>query len=209
MSELTSTPFEEFAALAALFARTRDALHDVVLRGRADAHGASLLADETLPHIEGIEAGFRSRLRSSEGGLGELRGLVTRSGLMVPPPRDDAEQRAALVEAMQALSGAGGPRQLVTASGRNLAALEHARIAMALLPATAPPDVHYPGRRSYADIAAPQGPGDFVARIEEVERTLWRFATGRPPRRNDAASRRVYAFFDAGAQLSLHGLPPA
>ena len=136
-------------------------------------------------------------------------GLVARGGLRLPEPRSDAESRAALIEAMQALSGAGGPRQVVGASGRELTAVEHARITMALVPVTDAADVHYPGRRSYADIAAPRSPAEFVGRIEEVERTLWRMAAGHQARRPDSGWRRVYAFFDAGERLSSRGLSSA
>lgn len=209
MSEIAATPFEEFDALAVLFGRTRRALDAVLAHGLADAATASVLADETLPHIEGVEAGFRARLRSTEGDLPELRDLIARGGLRIPEPRNDAEGRAALIEAMQALSGAGGPRQMVIAPGRELAALEHARIAMAMLPHTDAGDIHYPGRRSYADIPSPRGPSEFVARIEEVESTIWRAAAGVGARRSDSTWRRVYAFFDAGERLSAGGLSHA
>ena len=202
MSEISATAFQEFEALAGLFGRTRLVLDQVIARGRLPATATMLLASETLPHIEGVEAGFRARLRTSESDVDELRGLLLRGGLGVPEPRDGSERRAALIEAMQALSGAGGPRRLAPAPGRELAALEHARIAMAMLPRTPPADVHFPGRRSYADIAVPNGPGEFVERIEEVERTIWRAASGRTGRAVDPVWRRVYAFFDAGERLS-------
>jgi hypothetical protein len=209
MNTIGRSPFEEFDALAALFGRTRAALDQVLEQGRASGTGASLIADQTLPHVEGIEAGFRARLRASDIDLPELRGLMARAGLRVTEPRTEAERRAALIEAMQALSGVGGPREVMAAPGRELTALEHARIAMAMVPHTAPPDVHYRGRPSYADIAVPRTPGEFVSRIEEVERTLWRAAAGRPARRTDPAWRRVYAFFDAGERLSAQGLAGA
>jgi hypothetical protein len=209
VSDIAATPFEEFDALAVLFGRTRQALDDLLARGIADESTACFLADETLPHIEGVEAGFRARLRSGEGDLPELRDLIARGGLRLPEPRNDAESRAALIEAMQAISGAGGPRHVVIAPGRDLAALEHARITMAVLPRTEAGDVHYPGRRSYADIAPPRGPSEFVSRIEEVESTIWGAASGRMAGRADSAWRRVYAFFDAGERLSSGGLPNA
>lgn len=209
MSEIDSAAFEDFDALALLFGRTRMALDQVLDHGHPNHLDVSLIADQTLPHIEGVEAGFRARLRANDVDMPELRGLVARGGLRLPEPRGDAESRAALIEAMQALSGAGGPREVVAAPGRELAALEHARIAMALVPRTEPDDVHYRGRRSYADIAAPRSPGEFVARIEEVERTLWQAAAGRAGRRADSTWRRVYAFFDAGERLSAQGLPGA
>lgn len=208
MSELSSpaTPFEEFHALAVVFGRSRAALDEILEHGHADASTVAWLTDRTLPHIEGVEAGFRAQLRASDGDLPEMRGLVARGGLRLPDPRDEAESRAALIEAMQALAGAGGPRRVVPAQGRDIAALEHARLAMALVPRTPPVDVHFPGRPSYADIAPPRSPGEFVARMEEVERTVWRAASGRRPRRSDPSWRRTYAFFDAGEWLSGGGL---
>jgi hypothetical protein len=209
MSSIGTSAFEDFDALAALFGRTRLALDKALDHGHASRPDVSLITDETLPHVEGIEAGFRARLRAADTDLPELRGLVARGGLRMPEPRSDAEYRAALIEAMQALSGAGGPREVMAAAGRDLAALEHARIAMAMVPHTAPSDVHYKGRPSYADIAAPRSPGEFVARVEEVERTLWQAAAGRPTRHSDPAWRRVYAFFDSGERLSVQGLASA
>jgi hypothetical protein len=209
MSEVSARAFEEFDALAKLFGRTRIVLHDVMAHGDMSPAGSSMLASETLPHIEDVETGFKAQLRSSAGDVEELRSLVLHGGLAVPEPRDDPEVRAALIEAMQALSGAGGPRDLVAPAGRDLAALDHARIAMAMLPQTQAQDVHYPGRPSYLDIAAPRSPGEFAARIEEVERTIWRVAAGRRSRTNRSQWRRVYAFFDAGERLSTEGLLPA
>ena len=206
MSEVSSEAFADFEALSSLFERTRVVLDEMMSRGDVSAASSSVLASETLPHIEIVETGFKARLRTSEGDVDELRVLVLHGGMSMPEPRDDPEARAALIEAMQALSGAGGPRRLVPAQGRHLAALDHARIAMALLPHTASADVHFPGRRSYADIASPRGPSEFVSRIEEVERTIWRAAAGRRSNPADPGWRRVYAFFDAGERLSSNGL---
>ncbi len=209
MSEISTRAFEEFDALASLFGRTRSVLDELMTRGGLSTAGASVLASQTLPHIEDVEAGFKAQLRTSESDIDELRGLVLQGGLAVSQPRNGPEARAALIEAMQALSGAGGPRDLVAAAGRDLAALDHARIAMAMLPRTDPHDIRFPGRRSYADIAPPRSPGEFAARIEEVERTIWRIAAGRRGHGTDSPWRRVYAFFDAGERLSTDGLPPA
>lgn len=206
MSEVSSEAFAEFDALASLFGRTRTVLDEAMSRGEISPAAATLLASETLPHIEGVESGFKARLRTSEGDVDELRHLLQRSGLGIPAPRDGPEQRAALIEAMQALSGAGGPRHLLTSTGRQLAALDHARIAMVLLPRTDAADVHFPGRPSYADISPPRGPSEFVARIEEVERMIWRAASRRGSTTTGPIWRRVYAFFDAGERLSMDGL---
>lgn len=209
MSTTGSSAFAEFDALAALFGRTRLALDGVLDHGHASRPDATMLVDETLPHVEGIEAGFRARLRAADIDLPELRGLVARAGLHAAEPRSQAEYRAALIEAMQALGAPGGSPAMIAAPGRELAALEHARIAMAMVPHTAPADVRYRGRASYADIAAPRSPGEFVARVEEVERTLWHAATGRSATRTDPVWRRVYAFFDTGERLSVQGLAGA
>lgn len=206
MSEVSSEAFAEFEALASLFGRTRTVLDDAMGRDGISSAAATLLASETLPHIEGVESGFKARLRTSEGDVDELRQLLLRSGLGVAAPRDGPETRAALIESMQALSGAGGPRDLLAPAGRQLAALDHARIAMVLVPRTDAADVHFPGRPSYADISPPRGPSEFVARIEEVERTIWRAASRRGSRTTGPIWRRVYAFFDVGERLCLDGL---
>ncbi|CAN5561650.1 hypothetical protein BH23CHL8_BH23CHL8_27740 [soil metagenome] len=209
MSRISATAFEEFDRLAGLFGRTRTALDEVAAGGRVSPATSSLLAVETLPHIDDVEAGFRAKLRASDGNLEELRGLILQGGMGLAAPRNGPEARAALIEAMQALSGAGGPRNLVAAEGADLAALEHAQIAMAILPFTDSEDVRFRGRPSYADIAAPRGLAEFAARIEEVERVIWQVAAGRQGDTRGSAWRRVYAFFDAGERLSSQGPSPA
>ena len=90
-----------------------------------------------------------------------------------------------------------------------MAAIEHARLTLAMLPATAATDVRYPvGRRSYADIPAPRSPSELVLRVEEIERTVWRLAAGARPTTHDGMVRRAYGFFDAGEWLSVAGLHP-
>ena len=207
MTGLEPTGFAEFDRLALLFRHAR-ALFDALLQtGDLPAGGTEMLATETLPHIEDVEAGFLVRLRANEAGLDELRALVRQTGLGLPQPIDDAEHRAALIEAMQAISGAGGERELVPPSPRGIAAMEHARLAFAMLPRTEPEDVHFPGMvRSYADITTPRTPTEFMRRVEEIERTLWWVAAGDRPARSDRAYRRVYGFFDAGERLTGKGL---
>jgi len=58
------------------------------------------------------------------------------------------------------------------------------------------------GRRTYADIAAPNGAGQLAERIEELERSLWGIATQRGTRPSDASYRRTYGFFDTAARIS-------
>jgi hypothetical protein len=207
MTGIESSGFAEFDRMAGLFRRTLELLDAVLETGSLPAGGSDVLATETLPWIEDVEQGFRSLLRATETDMAELRHLLLRGGFGLSQPRDFAENRAALIEAMRALSGAGGDRELVPASSRPLAALEHARLALAMMPRTPESEVHFPGgRRSYADISAPRSPVEFVGRVEEIERTLWWVAAGDRPGRQDAAYRRVYGFFDVGRRLTEPGL---
>lgn len=211
MTGLESYGFAEFDRLGELFARTRALLDALFTTGDLPAGAGDVLATETLPHIEDVEAGFRGWLRAGAGELDELRSLILQGGLGLPEPRDSAEQRAALVEAMQARSGAGGDRSVLSSPARRLAALEHARLTFAFLPHTPDDEVRFPvGRRSYADIAAPRTPGELAIRIEELERTVWWLATGqRPvaayPVAAQPAYRRVYGFFDTAERMSSGG----
>jgi hypothetical protein len=53
-------------------------------------------------------------------------------------------------------------------------------------------------RHSYVDIPTPADAAERIARIEEIERVLWRLATGVSPAA-DEPWRRTFAFFEAGA----------
>jgi hypothetical protein len=206
MTELMSSGFNEFERLAVLYRRTRDLLDVLSATGELPGGGSEVLATQTLPHVEDMEAGFRIRLRATEADLDELRALLAHAGLLLRDPRNPAEKRAALIETIQALSGAGGARQIVPPQGRRLAAIDLARLVFALVPQTAAEDVHYPaGLRSYADIFAPRTPGQLAERIEELERSLWRIATGETPRLSDGGYRRTYGFFDTAARVAGSG----
>jgi len=206
MSELVSSGFADFDRLAALYRRTRELLDEVAVTGEMPSDGSQMLATETLPHVEDMEAGFQISLRAPQARTDELRMLVARSGMVPPTSLDPAEERAALIEAIQKLSGTGGERELISPAQRRIAAINLARLTFALLPMTPSEDVHYPaGLRTYADIAAPRTPAELADRIEELERSLWHVATGRPPRLTDASYRRTYGFFDAATRLSGGG----
>ncbi len=199
---IASSGFSDFDRLGVVFGRTLALLQALMATGDLPEGATEVLATETLPHIEDVEAGFRVRLRAAETNLEDLRTLVLQGGLGLPEPRDTAEARAALIEAMQARAGAGGERTIAMSPSRGLAALEHARLVFALMPSTASPAVRYPtGRRTYADIAAPRSAVELAGRIEELERRLWEVATGRVPAPAEASYRRVYGFFDIGDQL--------
>lgn len=204
--------FHEFDRLRNLVASTRLVLDQVLGAGELPEGGAEFLAEATLPHVEAIEAGFRGWLRSEMAGLDELRFLVLRlAEARVGPPETAGETEAARVEASrdrvrQAELGS----RVTPADAFSLVALAHARLVFAFLPQLPPADVRFPtGRPTYADIASPRGPAELVARIEELERELWRIASGRPVRRVDPAVRRTYGFFDAAEQLDRRTFPPA
>ncbi len=203
MQDLGTTGYGEFDRLTMIVRHTREVLDSVLGRGALPDGGADFLADTTLPHLERVEAGFRSWLRPEMAGLEELRYLILQVGaLRVTPPASEAERVAAAHEAI-AESGAGEPR-LARADGAawEILGLAHARLVLALLPKLPPGEVRFPaGRRTYADIPAPRGPAELAARIEELERQLWRTAAGRHPAPTDQAFRRTYGFFDVAERL--------
>jgi hypothetical protein len=208
MHDLEPSGFSEFDQWLALARRTRELLDAAVAEGGLPDGGADYLADRTLPHVEGVQTGFVGWLRTEAAGVAELRYLLGRvAALRVDAPATEAERRAAALEEIAELGlerrtghRAGG--RLRAAEPWNLAALAHARLVLAMLPRIADEDVRYPsGRRTYADIAAPRGPAELSDRLEELERSLWRTATGRRPDPRDPAFRRAYGFFDAADRL--------
>jgi hypothetical protein len=83
-------------------------------------------------------------------------------------------------------------------------------VVLALMPRLPDEAVRYPaGRRTYADIPVPRGPAELLERIEELERQLWRAASGDSPTPADQAFRRTYGFFDAADRLGWRALRPA
>jgi hypothetical protein len=212
MSDIEQSGFSEFDGWRALARRTRELLDAVVIDRALPAGGADFIAGSTLPHIEGIQAGFIGWLRSDAAGVAELRyllGLV--AATRVESAASNAERRAAAAErAHEALLTREGSHVVGALRGAepwNLAALAHARLVLALLPAIPDADVRYPaGRRTYADIPRPRGPAELAGRLEELERQLWRTAAGRVPNPVDPSFRRAYGFFDAADQLGGRAL---
>ena len=106
MTDLEPSGFSHIDHLLQLVGRTRELLDAVVSEGGLPVGGADYLADTTLPHLEGVEAGFHGSLRSEHAGLPELRYLLEQVGaLRVTAPRTEAE-----VEARDG-RGAGGVRR--------------------------------------------------------------------------------------------------
>jgi hypothetical protein len=204
--------FHEFDRLRNLVGSTRLVLDQALGAGELPEGGAAFLAEATLPHVEQIEAGFRGWLRAEMAGLDELRFLVLKlAESRVGPPETAAEAQAALVEAERdRIRQAELGNQVTPADAFSLVALAHARLVFAFLPQMPAAEVRFPaGRPSYADIPSPRGPAELVERIEELERELWRIASGRPVRRVDPAVRRTYGFFDAAETLDRRTFPPA
>lgn len=208
MHDLEPSGFAEFDQWLALVGRTRELLDAAVGETGMPDGGAAYLADRTLPHVEGVQAGFVGWLRTESAGMAELRYLLGRvAAVRVDPPATDAERRAAAAESLAELelerrTGRRAAGRLRAAEPWNLAALAHARLVLAMLPRLPDDEVRYPnGRRTYADIAAPRGPAELSDRLEELERSLWRTAAGRRPDLHDPAFRRAYGFFDAADRL--------
>jgi hypothetical protein len=203
MDRLEASGFSEFDRLAVLFRRTRELLDVATATGDLPYEATEMLATETLPHVEDIEQGFRVWLRAGSTELAELRALIGRAGVLGSETRGAAEARAALVETMHEIALAAALPGLVPAPTRAMAAIQHARLVFALMPATPEEEVHYPvGRRTYADILPPRGAAELAERIEELERSVWAVATRRRPRLGDGSYRRTYGFFDTAARIS-------
>jgi hypothetical protein len=214
MTDFAGTGFGEFDRWLSLIRRTRELLDVAVDAGRLPNSGADYLADQTLPHVEGVQAGFLGSLRSDAAGLSELRYLLGLVGaIRVEAPQSEAERRASAAEQLAELAYAGhadrAPR-IVGVEPWNLAALAHARVVLAFLPRLPDDDVRYPaGRRTYADIAAPRGPAELAGRLDELERQLWNTAAGARPDPTDPGFRRTYGFFDAADRLGLRAFGSA
>ena len=207
MSDIEQSGFSEFDRWLALARRTRELLDAALDGGALPDGGADYLSDRTLPHVEGVRNGFLGWLRSEMADVAELRYLVGQAAAVrVDPAATEAERRAAVAEAsaegVLAVRTGRPTLRLQPAEPWNLAALAHARLVLAMLPRIPNEEVRFPaGRRTYADIPVPRGPAELSERLDELERSLWRTATGRRPDPVDPAFRRAYGFFDAADRL--------
>lgn len=205
MAGLGTSGFSQFDRLAAVVRRTRELLDAVAADGELPSGGADFLADATLPHLEGIQDGFRGWLRADSAGTAELRYLVSQQGAIRASDRA-VDLDAALAEAVAESRLPVRPNRLRRPEAWHLAALDHARLVLALLPRIPDDAVRFPaGRRTYADIPVPRGPAELAGRIDELERELWLTAVGHPAPRTDPAFRRTYGFFDAAEQFGPTG----
>jgi hypothetical protein len=110
MHDLEPSGFSEFDQWLALARRTRELLDAAVADGGLPDGGADYLADRTLPHVEGVQAGFVGWLRTEAAGVAELRDLLGRvAALRVDAPATDAERRAAALEEIAELEESKSP----------------------------------------------------------------------------------------------------
>ena len=209
MAQVDGSGYREFDHVRELVRRTRELLDAIVGEGELPDGGADFLADATLPHLENVQAGFIGWLRAEGVDIAELRYLLRQLGsLRVDPAATPAERRAALEEVLaeERLIEIRPRPAIRSAEPWDLAALTHARLVLAVIPRLAPEHVRWPaGPPSYADIPVPRGPAEFVERIGELERQLWRAATGQRLTPFDPALRRTYGFFDAADRLGERG----
>ena len=106
MAGLGTSGFFQFDRLVAVVRRTRELLDAVAADGELPSGGADFLADATLPHLEGIQDGFRGWLRADAAGTAELRYLVGQQGsIRAAGRRVDAET----ARAEAAAEAAAGP----------------------------------------------------------------------------------------------------
>jgi hypothetical protein len=213
MADLAQSGFTQFDRLMAVVRRTRELLDAVAVDGVLPAGGADYLAEATLPHLDGVRAGFHGWLRADAAGTAELRWVIAQAGPMRlaygdGPASAEADRAAARAESRAELLATSGdverPSRLRRGDPWHLAALAHARLVLAFLPRLPDEAVRFPGpHRTYADIPAPRGPAELAERIDELERELWRAATGHPDPPSAPAFRRTYGFFDASERLGL------
>jgi hypothetical protein len=212
MAYLDGSGFAHLDRMLALVRRTRELLDRIVDEGGLPDEDAAYIESTTLPHVEGIQAGFTGWLRSDAADAVELRYLLEQVAAMrVGPATSEADRAAALAEAAAEAALGGGRSdgrapvlRLSNAEPWHLAALHHARVVMAFIPRVPEADVRYPtGRRTYVDIAAPRGPAQLAERIGELEAELWRAVTGRISPPTAPSFRRTYGFFDAADRLGV------
>ncbi|HEU4673074.1 MAG TPA: hypothetical protein VFS32_09255 [Candidatus Limnocylindrales bacterium] len=207
MADIDGTGFAELDELLALVRRTRELLDAAIAEGELPDDGVEFLADATLPHVEGIQAGFRGWLRSEGVARAELQYLIgLTAGVRSADPASPADASAAAVERrlderVRELWPVQHPL-LRNARAVDLVRLAHARVVLAFLPRLPGNEVRYPSPlRTYADISVPRGPAELLERLIELERLLWQVATRRRLPTHDPAVRRTYGFFDAADRL--------
>jgi hypothetical protein len=151
---------------------------------------------ETLEHLEDVREGFiLSQRTGAQISMTELRQLV-RHVLM------DWQ----FINDLNLVLDPGGELETL---GDQLVAYNHALVALAVLPRLPSEAITFPQPKpTYCDLSAPVSPGETLARIEEIEQTIYQ-AEVRPVRGLDYGPfRRTYAFFEASHWLARNHLAP-
>src|SRR2546430_14721009 len=86
MADIEQSGFSEFDRLLAIARRTRELLDAFLDDGHLPTGGADFPADAALPHLEGIQDGFRLWLRAAAARLPELQHLVLQAGFARAAP---------------------------------------------------------------------------------------------------------------------------
>ena len=144
---------------------------------------------ETLTHIGEVREGFiLSQRTSPQATLSEIQGLV--------------EDILLDWKWVQELNLAFAPNDQVETLGEQLVVYNHALVAMAILPRLPADAVTFPQRRpTYNDVAAPKLPNETLARIEEIERIIYKAEVTTVKNLDYGSFRRTYAFFEASSWL--------
>lgn len=149
-----------------------------------------------LEHIGEVREGFiLSQRTSPQATLSEIQGLV--------------EDILLDWKWVQELNLAFAPSDQVETLGEQLVVYNHALVAMAVLPRLPAQAVTFPQRRpTYGDLTAPALPGETLARIEEIERIIYKAEVTKVRNLDYGSFRRTYAFFEASSWLVNKYLDP-
>ena len=189
--------FASFDAVIRLASDSRAALL-AGLRDRLGEAEVTLLAEETIPYVELARDGFALTARASDLIGVDQAAFLRRWGVI------DERHGPSVETGRRGLERVGRSTGLVREAQDALAAFAHARVALALIPRLPAGAVSWPPKATYIDVPRPRGAGELVDRLEEIERTIWRFSIGRErPDRDREPARRTLAFFDAIVYLGV------
>jgi hypothetical protein len=184
---------EALLELAEVANHTRRALGKMIADdqgpGRLLAEGRSGQLAKALSHIGEVREGFiLSQRNASQITMSELRALV----------QHILTDWAWLQNFNLALD----PERPLEPLGQQLVVYHHALVALAALPRLPAEAITFPQLRpTYRDVPVPAQPGELLARIEEIERMIYR-AEIQPVNTLDYGPfRRTYAFFEASSWL--------
>lgn len=191
------TRFATFDTLLATYRRTWDALLSVLGDRSGTGDPRDVIAEDGLRHVDAIRAGLMALARTGQFRPDELEALVRRAGIGDGTPRSGPEAIAAAVEALHVRP------PIRTADPGAILAAGHARVVFSAIPRLSGARGWPLPDGSYADIPTPRSEAELIERVDEIARVLWRIAERR--QRRDEPLRRVIAFYETGARLSLRG----